>query len=367
MKNYTAVLILSMSLLASSVFAGGRDTGGQGALKVNGYNLTLAEAGFRIREESKKDPILTAPVINEIRRIINSIPVVWMREMLTNETIRLDQSKYIQTDSYNKELLKKIKKDYAKIMQENNFHFKNKDFLILAVSSEGENTYLLPKYFAQNTSDTTRAMAIIHEAVVRNIGSFEQALRLDGALLDGQYLIAAIVLNDMSRPNLAAYDGFSSTRLQMKTWRSKSAARFFQTFAAASYAKGGQYPVLDDSLISLLKSRSQFDVETAADINGKNPEFYQLIKTIVREDKDSEDDRAVRMGIAIQSLYYSSELYNEEETNGKTYNEKHSQFCLGQKDAYLLTDIIKTELDSYSLIVKCENESVKEDIELSLF
>ena len=176
-------LILTILLAAGIQGHAGNDGGGGGGFCFKETRcVTLAEAGFRLQNESNKveAPILpfVPEVLSEAIHIINSLPVrqqykSYLIEKLGN--LRM----YSRTTSYNKSTINKIKKDYQDLLEKNGQSARG---LVIYALSNSEHTYLLPEFYKLNIK--SQALILIHESWVRKSGSFIEALRLDGFILD---------------------------------------------------------------------------------------------------------------------------------------------------------------------------------------
>ncbi|MES2768972.1 MAG: hypothetical protein V4596_07495 [Bdellovibrionota bacterium] len=185
--------ILKLGLIA--IFIGlnianaATDGGGAGGFCVEDQCVTLAEAGFRIKEKSLDTPVVSSAVFNEMKSIIQSLPLtVEMKSDLVLYSTGTSEI-YKKVDSYNEENFDSYKSEYRKILSENPQYKPNpaEELKLFAVSNR-DNTYILPKFYSLSTR--SQALVLIHEGIIRKTQKVPLALRIDGAIqdnLDGNF------------------------------------------------------------------------------------------------------------------------------------------------------------------------------------
>jgi hypothetical protein len=197
-KNMKKLIFTVLTICNLNAYAG-NDTGGGGGFCINNKCVTLAEAGFRIQDESTYEaPVIGLEVFTEVRNIVNQLTVQQIyKDILINDAVA-KPGVYKKVLSYNSQTLEKIKMEYLAVLESQHMSSEN---LVFYALSDKKKSYLLPEFEKLNTR--SKALILIHEGVVRRTGSVINALKVDGAILDtlnGKYknleLIEAIAMDD---------------------------------------------------------------------------------------------------------------------------------------------------------------------------
>lgn len=193
--NFALILGLNFSVAAMA----GDDRGGGGGICVNDKCITVPEAGFRIAPEQEhlEAPIVPAATFNDIRTIFQSIQfdkITGSEEEYIGRALAYP-SIFVRVRGYNEQKFGQYKEEYLKLLKANGMS--TEGFALLAVSAKDEDgntkTYLLPEFYKANTR--TQALTLIHESRIRGGMSVQNALYLDGKILDFlQGKISRIVL-----------------------------------------------------------------------------------------------------------------------------------------------------------------------------
>jgi hypothetical protein len=180
MRNLFKTISLVLCLFASHLaFAVEKEGGGGGGFCVNSTCVTLAEAGFRLKEKSFDKPVISHETFVEYEKIIEAIPITPVfKNILRDNTVGTMETYKVVTE-YDDKAFEKYKQEYLKVLKDNDFPSDN--FELFAVSDRS-NTYLLPAFY--KLSPKSQALLLFHEGVVRKKGNVNLALRLDGGILD---------------------------------------------------------------------------------------------------------------------------------------------------------------------------------------
>jgi hypothetical protein len=194
MKMFLALALL-VSLQAHAI-TGHDQGGGGGGFCIADKCKTLAEAGFRLQEDTQQasPPVITKSVVDALKNILGktvidkdfynilyklSLPPVWS---------------LIKLEIADGDLFEKSKKEYIDLLKQQGFPTNNFELFAFTNKTEG-NTYLLPSFAKLN--DMAKAKILIHEGVVRQTGNIKTALKMDAAIertLNGQSDAASLLI-----------------------------------------------------------------------------------------------------------------------------------------------------------------------------
>ena len=196
-------IVLGLGILAFSSFSlaaeGGANGGGGGGIcYANGKCVTLTEAGFRISKEvntTQGDYEVSYNVVEELDKINNSLPSEF-RSFSASSVIGRPGA-LVMLETVDPARTEQFLKEYRKVLNENASEELAKKVQILAFTI-GNKTYLIQNKY-EALDDRSKALLLIHENSLRtNKKSVQEALVLDGAILD--YLKA---LENGMEPNLS--------------------------------------------------------------------------------------------------------------------------------------------------------------------
>lgn len=184
-KSLALLAVLSMS----SVYgAGGESGGGGGGICTPKKCMTLAQAGLRIDETRTAYFELDQEVIDEAKKIINSINVLGFNKGSFLSGIVGSKETYKIVNENEVKKFAKFKKEYLALMKENSADAQG--FELLAVSQGYSRTYLLPGFDRLDVRG--KALLLIHEVLVKRLNingkgslkTIKDVLQFDGVLID---------------------------------------------------------------------------------------------------------------------------------------------------------------------------------------
>lgn len=176
-KSMLALFAL-VSFFNISVSNAGNEGGGGGGICIAKRCMTLAQAGLRIDEKKTSEFELEQSVVEEIAKIVKSIPF-YIGTDLQSSTIGRKDTFIVVSENQTKDFAK-FKKEYLGILKDSKMD--SQQFELLAISKDNK-TYLLPGFELLDTRG--KALLLIHESLIRDShASVIQALTWDGYLVD---------------------------------------------------------------------------------------------------------------------------------------------------------------------------------------
>lgn len=270
MNKFIAVAIC---LVASAALAVGHDQGGGGGgFCVNGVCKTLAEAGFKFKEEQFAEPVLTKDVFTELNAILKKIYLGRDNDSRMQNISKGDVDTFVSVEIADEARFTRAKEDYLKILKDNGVPTDNFELFAFSDSRE-KKTYLLPKFFSLNS--ISKAKILIHDGVVRTTGSLVSALRMDVA-------IESTLSGASDLVGVAAASGEVIKELAKNVWlpediNSARGLLIINGLILDRMAKGAPY----FDVVNSLSGHNGFDsrdAEQEADLFQKDPELWKVFK-----------------------------------------------------------------------------------------
>jgi hypothetical protein len=200
-------LMLLFSLNPTAYSAGGDIVGnGGGGICVGQICSTLAEAGLRVATPQEPYFILPPATVKALQELSKALPLGAFREDLVEQTVGRGDN-FIKLEVADPQKIEQIRKQYAKILHDNNSSIDIDQVRIFAfgrviqngswVTEYREETYLLPDFFSLTPEQ--QAKVLIHERNVRGQQHHEhfiEALELDGYIEDLSKDFSALYKNN---------------------------------------------------------------------------------------------------------------------------------------------------------------------------
>lgn len=173
------IFVTTLLIAVTSHSIGHDQGGGGGGFCINGTCKTLAEAGFKFKDEQVSEPILTKDVFTELNKILKKIYLGPENNQRLDRISKGEIDTYVRVEIADEVRFERAKEEYVKIL--NNAGFKTDNFELFAFSDRrAGKTYLLPSFFKLGA--VSKAKILIHEGIVRTIGSVTTAIKMDIAI-----------------------------------------------------------------------------------------------------------------------------------------------------------------------------------------
>jgi hypothetical protein len=150
-----------LAVISLGAFAG-NEGGGGGGICTPKRCMTLAQAGLRIDEQKTNDFELEQVVVDEVVKIVSSLPVTFPKAYFFRQALG-GPSTFIVASENNVKSFQNFKTEYFDILRSSGIEAKT--FQLLAVSKDYK-TYLLPGFDLLDTRG--KALILIHETLIRH-------------------------------------------------------------------------------------------------------------------------------------------------------------------------------------------------------